>query len=125
MDVGKLKSIAVMALLLVTSSCRRDAETAPVFYASGALVREVVCRPTPVTTIVGGQFLASATVNADSAVTDHAVTWSSNSPNATVSVEGIVTGVSAGPALVIASAHADPNVKGACAVTVVVPGAID
>jgi len=73
---------------------------------------------------VGSSVTLAASVDADAAVTDRTVTWSSS--DATVAsvdaTTGKVTGVKIGTTTIIASAKADPNVKGSALVTVVATG---
>lgn len=71
--------------------------------------------------IAGNTTTLSASVLPDNA-NDKAVTWaSSNTGIATVSSSGVVTGVSAGTALISATSVADNTVAGSCYVTVSSP----
>ena len=55
----------------------------------------------------------------DAGLEDRGVTWaSSNTAVATVDAAGNVRGVAPGQTTIIASSHADPNVKGAAVVVV-------
>jgi len=83
------------------------------------VVHAVVVSPASVSMAVGAKVTLAASVDAGAGVTNRGVTWSSsNTAVATVGTDGTVTGVTAGTATIIAASAADPNVKGAAAVTV-------
>jgi hypothetical protein len=113
----------VAGLCAAGTGCHREADpTETVVIKGGPPLREVTCQPAAVTIPVNGQASLKATVEAELGFTDRTVTWSrNNSRSVVVSPEGVATGVSVGFAAAIATAHADSNVKGACAVTVVAP----
>lgn len=68
---------------------------------------------------IGGSMRVAASVDADAAVTVRGVTWRSNNLSvAAVGPDGTVIGASAGTATILATALADPNVKGVVIVTV-------
>ena len=82
-------------------------------------VHQVVVSPNTVNMQVGQKVTLAASVDAGPGVTVRTVTWSSsNTAVVTVDGTGIVTAVGPGTATVLAAATADPNVKGASAVTV-------
>jgi hypothetical protein len=84
-----------------------------------ATVHSVTVSPAAVTVAVGQKVTLAASVDAGAGVTVRTVTWtSSNTAVATVDATGVVTGVTVGTATVIAASAADPNVKGASAITV-------
>src|SRR5579885_2498528 len=83
------------------------------------VVHQVTVSPSSVNLNVGDKVTLAASVDADAGVTDRTVTWSSsNTAIATVDANGVVTAVAAGNATITAASKADPNVKGAAAVTV-------
>ena len=89
--------------------------TAPV----GTVVHSVTVSPNSVTMKAGDKVTLAASVDADAGVTDRTVTWSSsNTAVVTVDANGVVTAVAGGTASVLAASKADPNVKGAAAITV-------
>ena len=92
-----------------------DVETNPIL----ARVTSVNVVPQQLQLSVGGTATLTATVVGDAGLEDRGVTWaSSNTAVATVDAAGNVRGVAPGQTTIIASSHADPNVKGAAAVVV-------
>ena len=85
-------------------------------------VTGVVVAPSTATIVPTGTVQLTATVSPAGA-SNKALTWSSNSPNATVNQSGLVTGVSAGAATVSATTT-DGGKVASCAVTVTGPAII-
>ena len=114
-----MKRIApiVFALLVAAVLAACGAPTPPV------VVTGVVVSPDAATIEVGETVSLSATVQP--AGVSQAVTWASGSPSvAAVDSSGVVTGVSAGTAVITATSVADSAQSGSATVTVV-PGLVD
>jgi Big-like domain-containing protein len=81
-------------------------------------VRSVTIAPTNAIVLTGQTLQLVANVDANAGIA-RTVTWSSSAPAvATVSATGVVTGVSAGSATILARATADTTIFGAAAITV-------
>jgi hypothetical protein len=91
----------------------------PTSNAPDLTVHSVTVSPASVNMQVGQTVTLAASVDAGAGVTVRTVTWtSSNTAVVTVDGTGIVTAKGPGTATVLAAATADPNVKGASAITV-------
>jgi hypothetical protein len=86
---------------------------------SDSVVTSVTVTPPQVNMQVGDVVTLAASVTAGPLIKDKTVKWtSSNAAVATVDANGVVTAKGGGTTTIIAASNADPNVKGAAAVTV-------
>jgi len=109
--------IAFAALLLVSSvtllisSCKKKDD--PI------AVDGVTISPATASVAAGATVPLKATVTPENAA-DKSLTWNSSDNNIATVAEGVVTGKSAGTAIITAASHSNPDKSARCTVTVTV-----
>jgi hypothetical protein len=123
-SVVRSSLIGLLAIASLTACGDKVNVVGPSSTTPASVVHAVVVTPISVLNLaVGASVTFAAAVDADAAVTDRTVTWTSADPTvATVDANGKVTGVKVGTTTIIAAAKADANVKGSALVTVVLAG---
>ena len=119
-SVVRSSLVGLLALASLTACGDKVNILQPTSTTAPSVVHGVTVTPNSVPNLqIGASVTLSAAVDADAAVTDRTVTWSSSDATvASVDATGKVTGVKAGTVTVSAAAKADPSVKGAALVTV-------
>ena len=111
--------VAILAIAGLAGCGDKVTVPAQTTQAPDLTVHSVTVSPATVNMQVGQSVTLAASVDAGAGVTVRTVTWTaSNTAVVTVDGTGIVKAIGPGTATVLAAATADPNVKGAAAITV-------
>ena len=119
-SVVRSSLVGLLALASLTACGDKVNVIQPTSTTPPSVIHTVVVTPASVPNLqVGASVTLVAAVDADAAVTDRTVTWtSSDATVATVDAGGKVTGVKAGTTTIVAASKVDPTVKGSSLVTV-------